>query len=75
MKDKCPRCGGGLLAHPAISRRDNQTEICSNCGTEEALIDYCKAMKSMSSIPSSAIKREREFKFKGRYKNGTKTKK
>ena len=41
---KCPRCGGGVPndydegCYPgAISRVDNQTEICSGCGTQEAL--------------------------------------
>ena len=27
---------------PAISRRDNKTYICSNCGTREALFDFIK---------------------------------
>ena len=35
---KCPRCGKYYLGHPAISRKDNKTEICSACGIEEALI-------------------------------------
>lgn len=35
---KCPRCGKYYLGHPAISRKDNKTEICSTCGTEEALL-------------------------------------
>ena len=34
---KCPRCGKLYTEHPAISRKDNKTEICSRCGTEEAL--------------------------------------
>lgn len=41
----CPRCSGGVPndaqpgAYPgALSRWDNQSEICSACGTEEALI-------------------------------------
>lgn len=40
---KCPRCGKvklfADLAMNAVSRRDNKTYICSDCGTEEALID------------------------------------
>lgn len=39
----CPRCGqapsdpkGRLLA---LSRLDNQTDVCEACGTDEALID------------------------------------
>ena len=35
----CPACGMPLDRHPAISRKDNKTEICSDCGTREALSD------------------------------------
>lgn len=33
----CPKCGNRIQGHPALSRADNKTEICSNCGTLEAL--------------------------------------
>ena len=40
----CPRCGGFIPnseqpgAYPgALSRTDNDTEVCSQCGTEEAM--------------------------------------
>jgi len=43
----CPRCGGAIPnnmtpgAYPgALSRWDNDTEICSDCGYEEAIIDW-----------------------------------
>jgi hypothetical protein len=43
----CPKCSGHIPnnktpgAYPgAISRRDNKTEICSACGTMEALEDF-----------------------------------
>jgi len=41
---KCPRCNslmpeGSVGFGISISRRDNKTPICSNCGTDEALID------------------------------------
>lgn len=29
----------------ALSRRDNETEICSDCGTREAMEDYILSMK------------------------------
>lgn len=35
----CPMCGGIMSEYPALSRRDNKTEICSDCGTREALAD------------------------------------
>lgn len=33
----CPRCGRPYRAVPALSRRDNRTLICPDCGTREAL--------------------------------------
>lgn len=33
----CPRCGKHYRAVPALSRRDNRTLICPDCGTREAL--------------------------------------
>ncbi len=33
----CPSCDGFYLEPPAISRKDNQTPICPDCGTREAL--------------------------------------
>ncbi len=37
---KCPRCKQEMKGYPAISRRDNKTEICSQCGTQEAIFDF-----------------------------------
>ena len=38
MKSKiCPICGNKYNGYPAISRKDNKTEICSKCGQIEAL--------------------------------------
>jgi predicted nucleic acid-binding Zn-ribbon protein len=34
---KCPKCGKTYTDHPAMSRVDNKTEICPECGTREAL--------------------------------------
>lgn len=33
----CPRCGQVYREHPALSRLDNETLICPDCGTREAL--------------------------------------
>ena len=33
----CPRCGKVYHEPPALSRIDNQTLICPDCGTREAL--------------------------------------
>ena len=43
MKEKythpqvCPKCGQSFTEHPALSRLDNKTLICPDCGTREAL--------------------------------------
>ena len=41
MEDKkikiCPVCKKEYTGYPAISRKDNKTEICPNCGVKEAL--------------------------------------
>lgn len=34
---KCPRCNHFSQQYPALSRADNKTNICSPCGTDEAL--------------------------------------
>lgn len=36
----CPRCHQPIGEYPALSRRDNKTKICSQCGTLEALEDW-----------------------------------
>lgn len=44
----CPRCESNLIPNNetpgkypgAISRADNKTEICSNCGHDEAMKDW-----------------------------------
>ena len=44
----CPRCRENELSDEgfnALSRRDNKTEICSPCGTAEALEDFASEEK------------------------------
>ena len=38
----CPKCGQAIEGFPAISRLDNETEICPECGLQEALDAFCK---------------------------------
>lgn len=43
--DTCPRCGDDTLridrpALNALSRVDNETHVCSDCGTSEALEQF-----------------------------------
>ena len=33
----CPICGMEYTGHPALSRDDNKTLICPDCGTRQAL--------------------------------------
>ena len=33
----CPLCGRTYRGHPALSRTDNETHICPDCGARQAL--------------------------------------
>lgn len=33
----CPKCGQAYCEDPALSRKDNRTSICPDCGMKEAL--------------------------------------
>lgn len=37
VKRTCPLCGKEYTGYPALSRKDNATEICADCGTRESL--------------------------------------
>lgn len=41
----CPKCGREYEGYPALSRVDNKTEICSECGMREALDEYFASIK------------------------------
>jgi len=41
----CQRCKKQYTGYPALSRKDNKTEICSSCGVMEALEEYTAYMK------------------------------
>lgn len=36
----CPNCGKSYSDAPALSRKDNKTEICPDCGMLEAIDDW-----------------------------------
>lgn len=38
----CPKCGKKYIEFPALSRDDNETEICPQCGLIEALQSWDK---------------------------------
>lgn len=39
---RCPKCDQDFYDVPALSREDNKTEICPECGMKEALEGYLK---------------------------------
>lgn len=41
----CKSCGKTYTGYGAISRKDNKTEICSDCGTKEALEVFSKHLE------------------------------
>jgi hypothetical protein len=47
----CPRCGTVYQWYPACSRWDNKTDICSLCGSDEALLNF-----GVNTIPMMNIK-------------------
>lgn len=46
----CPRCGRTYSEHPALSRVDNETLICPDCGTREALESIGVGVEEQDSI-------------------------
>lgn len=49
MKNKvCPICKKPIIGYPAISRKDNKTEICSSCGRKEAMEAFTKHMHEIA---------------------------
>jgi hypothetical protein len=55
---KCPRCLGPIpdAQNPgrypgALSRTDNETEVCSDCGTAEGLLVFAGTLTPQSEWP------------------------
>ena len=46
----CPFCGHTYSGHPAISRTDNKTPICPDCGTREALQSLGVSIEEQNKI-------------------------
>ena len=51
----CPVCGKDYDGHPAISRKDNKSEICSNCGVGEAFMDFIEHQDKTKDLSESVI--------------------
>lgn len=43
----CPVCGKSFTEEPALSRKDDKTAICPDCGMKEALEAYMSATKAV----------------------------
>lgn len=59
IKEKvCPKCGKLYCEPPALSRADNETFICPDCGTREALqslgVEPLEQEKILAAIHRSA---------------------
>ena len=53
--EECPRCLGVIDTFPALSRTDNETNICSPCGQQEAMEDYFSGgCKPISKWPTGS---------------------
>ncbi len=59
----CPRCKKETQGFGATSRRDNSTQICSDCGTAEALFDWKVhvAQSKGNPLPEEEILEERKW--------------
>ncbi len=68
MKEKmaktmvCPKCGKPYTGVPALSRADNETFICPDCGTREALDSIGVSVEEQESILQSIHRCERDGK-------------
>ena len=66
----CPRCMMGYKEDSALSRRDNKTDICSECGREEAMMDFIPYKDLTDSLLSKEFSFQNGLKdnvFKERY--------
>ena len=46
----CYRCGMDYTQYPSLSRRDNKTYVCNDCGLDEALVDNSLYNKFMLAV-------------------------
>lgn len=66
----CPRCGKTYYERPALSRADNETLICPDCGTREALesigVDTREQEKILAIIRRSSERTMKEERMSGK---------
>ena len=54
---KCSKCSKYFIGYPALSRKDNKSEICLECGTKEAIedfknkevIEFCRSLQTKAN--------------------------
>ena len=56
----CPRCGRSFCERPALSRLDNETLICPDCGTREALDSIGVKLEEQEQILAAIHRRRQE---------------
>lgn len=61
-KTNCPRCQGPIpnalhegMYPGALSRVDNETEICSSCGTSEAMFNFLNPGQPLPPLDRLAV--------------------
>lgn len=59
----CPKCKKHYEENPALSRIDNKTEICPNCGINEALEIYVKFYANCSGIEIADSIKDNQYYF------------
>lgn len=65
----CPRCGRPYSDYPAISRYDDKTEICPDCGVEEAMINYTGGTLEAPNKYKDKARRYNKYKDEARKYN------
>ena len=58
----CPKCGKAYTGHPALSRADNETMICPDCGAREAMESIGISAEEQEKILESMHRSERSLK-------------
>jgi len=66
--DTCPGCGQEMQEYPALSREDNKTLICTDCGNKEAFGDFTnvKGKTELEGHEENKSKRLRESRLRAR---------
>lgn len=59
----CPKCGNAYHGAPALSRMDNHTSICPDCGTREALDSLGVSIEEQNEIIATIHRYERNVSF------------